>query len=143
MNKRVFRWLYRRYSKIFQEIIVEDTFVLDVPKPVTDSAMKFLASNRRLMEPWLTWQAYQFQRRYVSVDKSNADVWLGCLFMTKVLYLIASTGVLVAPDEISVKNIKTEETPPKPVDVDEFVSKMKDLRDKPADKSEEKLTDER
>lgn len=131
MRKQIAKWLYNRYRSEFQEVMVEDTFVTTIPKTVTDNAILFLSKNRKFLEPWIVFQSYTMQRRFVAVDKRNADVWLGCLFMLKVLYLAIARGPVIGEGEERLQDIPAKKEPDKPADVDDFVARMKEFRDKP------------
>lgn len=113
MKKQLLKYLYQRYAAIFQDIIIEDTLIDHIPKVISDNAISFLKKNRKNLEPWLTHQAYYFQKKFLSVDKSDTNVWKGCLFLIKVLFMVTAQGKVIAEDEQALSDIpsKTEEKP--------------------------------
>lgn len=123
MKQALLKFLYLRYTKVFQDFMVED-LIGQIPKDIREPSIAFLGKGRDVLTRYYLYQAYIIQRRAVA-DIANAERFHGMLVIIKFFMALAEGSQVREITETPVEEEKKED----PIDMlSEFMSGMKERR---------------
>jgi hypothetical protein len=121
MDKKKIKSLYKKYPQLFREVIVED-IIGEIPDSKMEPAADFMATAGAKWEKWLLYMSWILQRKSVS-EPTRGDFYLGMLFLTKLLLILASKK---APPEMRPQEGRSKPKEKDPLKgVEEFINQNK------------------
>lgn len=116
------RFLYRRYSAKFNDMLVED-YLATVPEQVRHDALAVIQTHKRKFQKFNDYMAYSLHRRMAS-DINNSERYQGMLIQLKMFDQL----IQGRPDPEHEDQVKSVETVR--VDYDDAVNKATNFAEK-------------
>lgn len=105
MIESLCRWLYRRNTAVFHDLLIED-FYGTIPESLKEPSVEFLCNAKDKLERFWSIQAYTFQRRSIMADPKEAGEYKGVLIYIKSMLILLSKGAPSKKAEVQGKKEK-------------------------------------
>lgn len=80
--KKIIKFLFKKYRREFDSFYIEDMFG-NIPREVTDNALKFMLTGKKDLDRWIRWQAYVCQRKLIEIK--TGGIYISTLVILKTL----------------------------------------------------------